>query len=178
VHQLCARAKLARRNTVSEFLAAGAEVRAIEVEPANAAALRKIAARTERRGDGARLSVSEMTFEDFHAFAPPSGELFDPVVMNPPFSDNRDIRHIRAAWDHLAPGGRLVAVCSEGPFFRQDRGAAEFRGWRNSIDSSLAKLLPGSAPAPTIDGPGGVVAVRCQTTQLRRSVIHPCDYDR
>ena len=48
---------------------------------------------------------------------------FDAVVMNPPFANNLDIQHIRAAWQHVRPGGRLVAICSEGPFFRQD-GAA------------------------------------------------------
>jgi ParB/RepB/Spo0J family partition protein len=129
---------------VNELLAARAEVRAIEVEPANVNVLRELAARAERRGDGSALAVNAMTFEDFHAFAPTSGELFDAVVMNPPFSHNRDILHIPAAWDHLAPGGRLVAICSEGPFFRQDSAAAAFREWLGSVNAYTEKLPPGT----------------------------------
>jgi SAM-dependent methyltransferase len=47
------------------------------------------------------------------------GGLFDRVVMNPPFENGQDIRHIRHAWEMLKPGGRLVAVCAGGP--RQER---------------------------------------------------------
>jgi hypothetical protein len=32
-------------------------------------------------------------------------------------------------FDHLAPGGRLVSVCSTGPFHRQHKADAEFREW-------------------------------------------------
>ena len=117
--------------------------------------LRELAARAERRGDGSLLTVNAMTFEDFHAFAPTSGELFDAVVMNPPFSHNRDILHIRAAWDHLAPGGRLVAICSEGPFFRQDSAAAAFREWLGSVNAYTEKL-----PAGTFRESGTDVATR------------------
>lgn len=40
---------------------------------------------------------------------------FDRVVMNPPFKDGSDIRHINHAYMMLKPGGRLVAVCAAGP---------------------------------------------------------------
>lgn len=40
---------------------------------------------------------------------------FDRVVMNPPFKDGEDIRHIEHARKLLAPGGRLVALCAAGP---------------------------------------------------------------
>lgn len=35
---------------------------------------------------------------------------FDRIVMNPPFSEGRALAHVQAAFQHLAPGGRLVAV--------------------------------------------------------------------
>ena len=127
---------------VGALLEIGAGVHAIEPEPANVVPLRELAGGAGRRCDGSRLSVSETTFEEFHAAQ--SGELFEAIVMNPPFSDNRDIGHIRAAWDHLAPGGRLVAICSEGPFFRQDRAAVAFREWLDGIDASVEKLPPGT----------------------------------
>jgi phospholipid N-methyltransferase len=37
------------------------------------------------------------------------------VIMNPPFSNGDDIRHIKHAVTMLAPGGRLVAICANGP---------------------------------------------------------------
>lgn len=40
---------------------------------------------------------------------------FGVILMNPPFSGKRDIQHIRHAITLLAPGGRLVAICANGP---------------------------------------------------------------
>jgi len=40
--------------------------------------------------------------------------LFDLVLMNPPFENASDIRHIRHALKFLKPGGRLVAICANG----------------------------------------------------------------
>ena len=40
---------------------------------------------------------------------------FDRIVMNPPFGRAADIRHIRHAIGFLRPGGRLVALCANGP---------------------------------------------------------------
>lgn len=40
---------------------------------------------------------------------------FDRIVMNPPFQNGADIIHIEHAISHLNPGGRLVAVCANGP---------------------------------------------------------------
>jgi len=37
------------------------------------------------------------------------------VLMNPPFDHASDIKHIRHALTFLAPGGRLVAICANGP---------------------------------------------------------------
>ncbi len=43
------------------------------------------------------------------------GGLFDGVLMNPPFKRWRDIKHIKHAMTMLKPGGRLVAICANGP---------------------------------------------------------------
>lgn len=40
---------------------------------------------------------------------------FDRIVMNPPFERGSDIRHIEHALTFLKPGGRLVAICANGP---------------------------------------------------------------
>ena len=35
--------------------------------------------------------------------------------MNPPFADGADIHHITHALRLLSPGGRIVALCANGP---------------------------------------------------------------
>lgn len=45
--------------------------------------------------------------------------LFDRIVMNPPFEHGADIKHIRHALEHLAHGGRLVAICAASPRQRE-----------------------------------------------------------
>ena len=42
------------------------------------------------------------------------GGLFDAVVMNPPFKQGRDIKHIEHARTMLKPGGVLVSLCFDG----------------------------------------------------------------
>jgi phospholipid N-methyltransferase len=44
---------------------------------------------------------------------------FDRILMNPPFANGADIQHIKHAITFLKPGGRLVAICANGP--RQQR---------------------------------------------------------
>ena len=40
---------------------------------------------------------------------------FDRIIMNPPFGDAADIKHIKHAIAFLKPGGRLVGLCANGP---------------------------------------------------------------
>ena len=40
---------------------------------------------------------------------------FDRIIMNPPFEKGQDIKHIKHALTFLRPGGRLVALCANGP---------------------------------------------------------------
>ena len=47
---------------------------------------------------------------------------FDRIVMNPPFKNGVDIKHINHAETYLKPGGKLVALCANGP-----RQRAEFK---------------------------------------------------
>lgn len=41
--------------------------------------------------------------------------MVDGVIMNPPFKQGMDIKHIRRAYGKLKPSGRLVALCANGP---------------------------------------------------------------
>lgn len=40
---------------------------------------------------------------------------FDRIIMNPPFENGADIKHIRHAMNFLKGGGRIVAICADGP---------------------------------------------------------------
>lgn len=44
-----------------------------------------------------------------------SGGMFDRILMNPPFKNGEDIKHIKHAAAMLQPGGILVALCAGGP---------------------------------------------------------------
>lgn len=49
----------------------------------------------------------DTTTADFLTIKP---ELFDRVVMNPPFTKNQDIKHVTHALTFLKPGGKLVSI--------------------------------------------------------------------
>jgi ubiquinone/menaquinone biosynthesis C-methylase UbiE len=63
---------------------------------------------------------------------------FDAVIMNPPFHAGADIKHIHHARLLLKPGGRLVALCANGP-----RQQAELRPlattWEELPDGTFAE---------------------------------------
>lgn len=65
---------------------------------------------------------------------------YDRIIMNPPFSDGIDADHVRKAYAHLAPGGRLVAIAGEGIFFRKDKKAQEFRTWFDSVNGTSEQM--------------------------------------
>ncbi len=51
---------------------------------------------------------------DFLQFDAPATK-YDRILMNPPFANADDIKHIRHALGMLKPGGKLVAICANGP---------------------------------------------------------------
>lgn len=54
---------------------------------------------------------------------------FDVILMNPPFENGADIRHIQHALRFLKPGGRIVAICANGPR-QQARLKPVAKSWR------------------------------------------------
>lgn len=67
---------------------------------------------------------------------------YDRIVMNPPFSKGRDVEHVRHAYGMLKPGGRLVAIMGEHPFFAEDAKSREFREWLEELGGTSEKLPP------------------------------------
>ncbi len=93
-------------------------------------------------------SLNELLTEKGHNvvgvdFLQHSGE-YDKIVMNPPFEKGQDIDHIRHAYSLLNDGGRVVCIMSEGPFFRNDKKATEFRNWLDSLGGVSEKLPEGA----------------------------------
>lgn len=70
--------------------------------------------------------------------------LFDKIVMNPPFENGQDMDHVQHAFRLLKEGGRVVAIMSEGPFFRSDSKADSFRKWLAEVEGQSEKLPEGS----------------------------------
>jgi hypothetical protein len=106
----------------------------------------------------------EVEFRDFLEY---QGK-YDVVLMNPPFEQGADIDHVRHAYSLTNPGGRVIAIMSEGPFFRQDKKSEEFRAWLEENDAETEKLPP--------DTFNGVDAFR-QTGVQTRLVMLERSYD-
>ena len=68
--------------------------------------------------------------------------VFDKILMNPPFSNHQDVKHIQHAYTCLKPGGCLVSICSESPFFREDLESLNFRAWLDNLDDCIIDELP------------------------------------
>lgn len=69
---------------------------------------------------------------------------YDRIVMNPPFERGQDMDHVQHAYELLKPGGRVVAIMSEGSFFRGDKKATAFREWLDEHNGTDEKLPEGS----------------------------------
>lgn len=87
-----------------------------------------------------RLRISESGAEIMNAdFLQCNGDLgaFDRIIMNPPFANGDDIKHIKHAASMLKPGGRLVAICAGGP--RQRAALSGLGTWEDlPLDSFKA----------------------------------------
>jgi predicted RNA methylase len=71
-------------------------------------------------------------------------DIFDRVVMNPPFERQQDIDHVRKAFSLLKAGGVLVSVMAPGFEFRQDRKSTEFRAWLDEVGGTWEDLPDGA----------------------------------
>lgn len=73
-----------------------------------------------------------------------SGPAYDRIMLNPPFERGQDREHIRRMHDLLKPGGRLVAVCSTGPFHRSSTADQAFRDWLDQVGADVEEVEPGA----------------------------------
>jgi len=75
---------------------------------------------------------------------------YDRIIMNPPFSNGRDIAHVQHAYSLLRPGGRLVALMGESAFTNQNKRAEEFRAWLEELGGTDEKLAEGTFQDPSL----------------------------
>jgi len=79
---------------------------------------------------------------DFLEYNPPLK--FTKILMNPPFSKEQDILHIRHAWDLLASKGRIVAIASEHCWIANNNRCTQFREWLNDLRAMVEELPEGT----------------------------------
>lgn len=108
--------------------ARGANVEAVEV----ASSLRSV---LEKKGH-------KLIGSDFTEITPEAK--YDRILMNPPFEKRADAEHVRRAYEHLKPGGKMVAVMGEGVFFGSDTKAQQFRTWLSGVGGTSEKLPEGT----------------------------------
>lgn len=80
----------------------------------------------------------DVQFWDFLELDIPEAYRPNRIVMNPPFSNHQDARHVLRAYDVLLPGGILVSVVSPAFKFRTDK---EYTAFREFISSHNAEVI-------------------------------------
>lgn len=73
--------------------------------------------------------------------------LFDRIVANPPFSKNRDIKHIRKMYESLVEGGKLVSICSTHYLNCDNREEKEFRKFLSDTNAVVTPVEVGAFKA-------------------------------
>jgi hypothetical protein len=79
-----------------------------------------------------------------HDFLSFDAQDYHAILMNPPFENFQDVLHVQHAYQCLKPGGRLVAIMSESPFFSNYEVAVNFRQWLATVSGWSEQLPPGS----------------------------------
>lgn len=84
--------------------------------------------------------VNRCTFEKFYSSAVKTNTRFTHVLMNPPFSQSRDIKHTLMAYDLLEPDGRLVSIISENAMYYANEYSNKFRQWINDTNAIIEPI--------------------------------------
>lgn len=91
--------------------------------------------------DGGPANIGPHVGVDFLTVDPPV-DLFDRVVMNPPFTRQQDIAHVAHALRFVKPGGRLVSVMSPAFEWRDDAKSVAFRAALDLQEAWTVEKLP------------------------------------
>jgi predicted RNA methylase len=67
---------------------------------------------------------------------------YDIILMNPPFSGQKDMDHVRHAWKFLKPGGSLVSIMAPSVKHRTNKKTESFKEWPSSQPNFFIEDLP------------------------------------
>lgn len=82
---------------------------------------------------------------------------FDRIVMNPPFADGQDVKHVIHAYGLLSEGGRLVSIMSPSWRFNSASKFVAFREWLDILAAD-GRLTVEDLPAGTFKESGTDIA--------------------
>ncbi|MGR3872659.1 hypothetical protein ACUXZZ_29390 [Streptomyces graminifolii] len=137
----------AGRGAIAEAAAArGAIVDCIELDTARAEHI--------RAGGYAR----EVTNADFLSVK--VERRYQRIIMNPPFADRQDIRHVERALRLVQPGGVVVAVMLGSLTFRTDRLTKDFRARVQEARGTITELPDDAFPSVGVRTVIAVIPVR------------------
>jgi hypothetical protein len=114
---------------MAQLAGSKSQVTVCELLPAN---VRKLSA----------LGFTDIWAGDFLDMQPQP--IFDLVVMNPPFSQGADIKHIMHAAKFLHPEGQLLAIASPTWASSKNKKSAEFRDFLQDVGSSVEVVERGA----------------------------------
>ena len=84
-----------------------------------------------------------MTFEEYYSACYKNGiGLYDRVIMNPPFSGQRDIKHLLMAYELLNQNGILVAIISENALYYQTETSKNFIKFLDEHNAMIEAVPP------------------------------------
>ena len=88
--------------------------------------------------------VEAKTFERFYKEYKNEEKRITHVIMNPPFSNGRDMKHVKMAYDLLKPGGTLVSVFPENRLYYKDNESVKFQKWLKENNAYIEDVPYGS----------------------------------
>jgi predicted RNA methylase len=156
----------AGRGAIARLLAdLGCAVDCVEINPERAAII-------QEAGYARKVIVGDFLAQ------PPVHDLYDAVVMNPPFAGHADEHHVLHALTMLRPGGVLVSLMGAGIRFRADRAAKRIR---NLAGGAIDDVPAGAFKSVGAELATCIVVIRTGGTQLsgepRRVSLHGPDPD-
>ncbi|PJE79288.1 hypothetical protein CI610_01753 [invertebrate metagenome] len=101
-----------------------------------------IVEQSQQLADYLKATGHKVTQGDFLKYG--EKDIYDRIVMNPPFSKDQDIDHVIHAYDLLKPGGKLVAITSNMAGLRTNKKNRAFSQWLDEADAHVEDLESGS----------------------------------
>ncbi len=137
-------------NAIFALQDAPSVVFAVELDPKNVHWLKAVDAEINQAPPQKTICVTEGNFLEHQ-------DQYDRIVMNPPFTQDQAVKHVKHAYDLLLPGGRLVSIMDKGWLFGSSRIRSEFRDWYEGMQNEGLASIPEVLPAGTFKDSGTTI---------------------